>query len=144
MDANRKQLLETVKKLSTPQSYNLVYHEPNHDISMPSVKELEAVVQTIQEIIFPGYFGHAALKEDTMEFYTGVNVDKLYDRLSRQIQRGLLFADENLSCESALEQAETISMEFIKHLPDIRNMLALDIEAHRIQQNNTPARYEIR
>ncbi len=129
MDANRKQLLETVKKLSTPQSYNLVYHEPNHGISMPSVKELEAVVQTTQEIIFPGYFGHAALKEDTMEFYTGVNVDKLYDRLSRQIQRGLLFADENLSCESALEQAETISMEFIKHLPDIRNMLALDIEA---------------
>ena len=88
---NRQQILQTIQELSAPESYNLVYHKPNGDVPMPSVNALAKIVETIQEIIFPGYFGKDIVSADTIGFYTGVNVDKLYAMLSQQIYRGIMF-----------------------------------------------------
>ena len=52
---NRKQILQTIQELSSTESYNLVYHKSNGDVPMPSVNALAKIVETIQEIIFPGY-----------------------------------------------------------------------------------------
>lgn len=129
---NRQQLVQTVQELSSPESYNLVYHKSNGDVPMPSVNALAKIVETIQEIIFPGYFGRDVVCHDTISFYTGVNVDKLFAMLSQQIQRGLLFDCQeckDLTKEKASEMAENIAVEFIKRLPYIRHMLSLDIQA---------------
>lgn len=129
----KRKLLQTVQILSSAESYNSVYHQPNHGSPMPSVKEMKEVVSLIREIIFPGYFGLDILKEDTIAFYTGVNVDKLHTLLARQIRRGLCFAcDTNSSqtmCETCDGKAEDISIQFIESLPEIRRKLATDIQA---------------
>jgi serine O-acetyltransferase len=99
---------------------------------MPSVNALAKIVETIQEIIFPGYFGRDVVCHDTISFYTGVNVDKLFAMLSQQIQRGLLFdcnECKDLTKEKAAQMAEDIAVAFIKRLPYIRHMLSLDIQA---------------
>ena len=129
---NRQQIIQTVQELSSPDSYNLVYHKSNGDVPMPSVNALAKIVETIQEIIFPGYFGRDVVCHDTISFYTGVNVDKLFAMLSQQIQRGLLFDCQeckDLTKEKAAEMAEDIAVAFIKRLPYIRHMLSLDIQA---------------
>ena len=129
---NRQQLVQTVQELSSPESYNLVYHKSNGDVPMPSVNALAKIVETIQEIIFPGYFGRDVVCHDTISFYTGVNIDKLFAMLSQQIQRGLLFDCQeckDLTKEKASEMAEDIAVAFIKRLPYIRHMLSLDIQA---------------
>ncbi|MBR5432892.1 MAG: serine acetyltransferase [Bacteroidales bacterium] len=129
---NRKQIIQTVQELSSPESYNLVYHKSNGDVPMPSVNALAKIVETIQEIIFPGYFGRDVVCHDTISFYTGVNVDKLFAMLSQQIQRGLLFdcnECKDLTKEKAAQMAEDIAVAFIKRLPYIRHMLSLDIQA---------------
>lgn len=129
---NRQQIVQTVKELSSPESYNLVYHKSNGDVPMPSVNALAKIVETIQEIIFPGYFGRDVVCADTIEFYTGVNVDKLYAMLSQQIQRGLMFdckECKDLTKEESAKKAEDIAVAFIKRLPYIRHMLSLDIQA---------------
>ncbi|MBO4778976.1 MAG: serine acetyltransferase [Bacteroidales bacterium] len=129
---NRQQIIQTVQELSSPESYNLVYHKSNGDVPMPSVNALAKIVETIQEIIFPGYFGRDVVCHDTISFYTGVNVDKLFAMLSQQIQRGLLFdcnECKDLTKEKAAQMAEDIAVAFIKRLPYIRHMLSLDIQA---------------
>lgn len=126
---NRKQLLQTIKELSSTDSYNLVYHKSNGDVPMPSVNALAKIVETIQEIIFPGYFGKDVVSSDTIEFYTGVNVDKLFAMLSQQIHRGLMFDGEQGTTEDLVKKAENIAVAFIQRLPYIRHMLSLDIQA---------------
>ena len=129
---NRQQIIQTIQELSSPESYNLVYHKSNGDVPMPSVNALAKIVETIQEIIFPGYFGRDVVCHDTISFYTGVNVDKLFAMLSQQIQRGLLFdcnECKDLTKEKAAQMAEDIAVAFIKRLPYIRHMLSLDIQA---------------
>ena len=96
---NRKQILQTIQELSSPESYNLVYHKSNGDVPMPSVNALAKIVETIQEIIFPGYFGRDVVCANTIEFYTGVNVDKLFAMLTQQIHRGLMFDSKDLTKE---------------------------------------------
>ncbi len=125
----KKQILQTIQELSSPDSYNSVCHQSHRDCPMPSVQELAKIVETIQEIIFPGYFGKDIICSDTIEFYTGVNVDKLFPMLSQQIQRGLLFDGEGLTSEESRIKAENISVAFIQKLPYIRKMLSLDIQA---------------
>lgn len=129
----KKILLQTIQALSSPDSYNSVYHEPNHGSPMPSVKDLQEIVSTVREIIFPGYFGLEILQEETISFYTGVNIDKLYTLLTRQIRRGLCFAcEKNASksmCETCDGLAEKMTTQFIEKLPHIRQLLATDIQA---------------
>lgn len=126
---NRQQILQTIQELSAPESYNLVYHKPNGDVPMPSVNALAKIVETIQEIIFPGYFGKDIVSADTIGFYTGVNVDKLYAMLSQQIYRGIMFEGGQANSEEDQNKAENIAVAFIKRLPYIRHMLSLDIQA---------------
>jgi len=130
----QKTLSQTIQNLSAPESYNAVYHEPNHGSPMPSVKELKDVVGLVREIIFPGYFGNDVLKEETISYYTGVNVDKLFQQLSRQIKRGLCFEcqspemifENGNSCD---EQADSLAISFIEKLPEIRRLISTDIQA---------------
>jgi serine O-acetyltransferase len=127
-------LLKSVEILSSAESYNTVYHEPNHGSPMPSLSEMKEVVSLIREIIFPGYFGVDILKEETISFYTGVNVDKLFTLLSRQIRRGLCFGcDKNISdynhCEQCEGRAEKLAADFIATFPGIRQTISTDIQA---------------
>ncbi|MCQ2607218.1 MAG: serine acetyltransferase [Bacteroidales bacterium] len=126
---NKKQILQTISELSSPESYNLVFHKSNGTVPMPSVNALAKIVETIQEIIFPGYFGKDVVSNETIEFYTGVNVDKLFSMLSQQIYRGYVFDGNQASSEELLSKAEKTAVAFIQRLPHIRHMLSMDIQA---------------
>lgn len=126
-------LHKTVQELSNPDSYNSLYHQPNHGSPMPSVDDLKIIVDCLREILFPGYFGHDVLKEETIAFYTGVNIDQLYMRLCEQIRRGLCFACDAhqayYHCENCKANAEEVTAAFISRLPSIREKLSTDIKA---------------
>ncbi|MDR2962217.1 MAG: serine acetyltransferase [Bacteroidales bacterium] len=127
-------LSTTIQELSSPESYNRVYHEPNHGMPMPSVEAIKEMVTLLREIILPGYFGVDSINEEVIQYHTGVNVEKLYDMLSEQIKRGLCF-DCNMSfvektrCEGCERKARNIAGAFIQKLPEIRRMLSTDIQA---------------
>jgi serine O-acetyltransferase len=128
-----KHILErTVEELSSPTSYNKVYHEPNHGTHMPSVEDLKQCVDICREVLFPGYFGNDMLEEDTIKYYTGVNIDKLYKILVEQIKRGLCFdcnLKENSNCQQCNEKAANFASAFIEQLPHIRHLLSTDVKA---------------
>jgi serine O-acetyltransferase len=127
-----QELTSITGKLANPESYKLVYHRPKLSEEMLSVKSIEEIMDTIREIIFPGYFGNTAVRADTIKFHIGVSVDKLYKQLVTQIHRGFCFVcdhPENEECNKCGIQTEEIAVEFLEKLPEIREKLAKDVHS---------------
>lgn len=125
-------LSETVNKLSDPDSYRQLFHQYRDQATLPSGEVLKKIVHLCRAILFPGYFGNARISHQTIRFHTGVNVETLHTLLSQQIYAGLCFAANG--CEECIEQqvqadAAFLSASFIATFPDIRKLLATDVEA---------------
>ena len=128
---NNKDLEETVRLLSESDSRHLPFLNSNQEFSMPSVDSLKEVVELLNEIIFPGYFGNKRISKENLSFYMGVNLDKLSDLLLEQIKSGFCYdsisnGNENSECGNfASEKVK----DFLKTIPHIRAMLMKDVEA---------------
>lgn len=133
MNSKYKKLInDTVDQLVNNESLNLVYHKPQYGQKMPSRKRMTELVELIKSVIFPGYFGNSKIEPCTLEFHTGVLIDKINSILRDQINRGLCFVCKELSednCKGCDNRAENLSLQFIEKLPYIRAKLAKDVEA---------------
>lgn len=123
---------DTVDKLSDEASYKLLFHAYRDEEALPSGEVLKEIIDLCRAILFPGYYGNARISKQTIRFHTGVNIQTLHTLLSRQIYAGLCFADFTcVACpeERISAEAEKISEAFISTLPEIRRLLATDVEA---------------
>ena len=123
---------ETVEKLSDEASYKQLFHTYRDEEALPSGKVLSQIVDLCRSILFPGYYGNARISQPTLRFHVGVNVTTLHALLSKQIYAGLCFADTScatLSEKAVYAKAKEISEAFITTLPDLRHILATDVEA---------------
>jgi len=120
-----------VAQLCDPESYNKVFLRPKlHDIHMPSVEELKQAVEMLRSVIFPGYYIHSEVRENTMDYYIGATLDKCYTILAEQFKRGYCFACGSESVCSICESSSVNAVkELFKQLPYIRYMLTTDAEA---------------
>ncbi|MBI4647169.1 MAG: serine O-acetyltransferase [Bacteroidia bacterium] len=134
-----KQIDKVITDLCDSKSYNLVYHAPKQDEIMPSVENTRRIVEFLREVLFPGYFGNSALKPENMKYYTGVTIDKIFHRLSKEILCCLCFTCKNekkSNCNKCNELSKNLSAEFISFLPQIRKLLTTDVIA---AYNSDPA-----
>ena len=125
-------VLKIIEILSTPDSYQLVYHSALMNEEMLSVNEIIKIMETIKEIIFPGYFGNNAVRIDNIRFHIGISIDKLHRMLITQLRRGFCFECEhgaNESCDGCDVNVSDIAKKFMNKLPEIRKKLATDVQA---------------
>lgn len=126
-------LNDTVEKLSDNNSYQGLFHQHKDGESLPSGKTLKEIVELSRAVLFPGYFGRSSINSRTINYHIGVNVERLFELLTEQIQAGLCFGVENNGMvtdnKPCKDTAERLATEFIKRLPDIRCILATDVEA---------------
>jgi len=130
--SSSKNFEDVIKKLSDIRSSKIICHDQGYEEQMPSVEAFQKIVDLLREIIFPGYFGDSAVKPETMQYYAGVNIDKLFNLLSKQILRGLIIAygrEDDYSLENCKKQSIEITEGFITKLPEIRRLLITDVEA---------------
>ncbi|WP_442485172.1 serine O-acetyltransferase EpsC [Aeoliella sp. SH292] len=120
-----KRLVDTYDKLG---SINHLGHCP-----LPNYDEVIGVIDDLDEILFPGFRRREGLHRGNVEFYVGDLVDRLHDRLTRQIGRALRHeagASDDCTEEEdfeALGQAKTLL--FLDRLPELRATLATDVKA---------------
>ncbi len=93
----------------------------------PSRTALAALVEELRALLFPGYFGTSELKAETLRYHLGASLDRVAHGLADQIQRGLMAADA--SCHDCSERSRTLARAFLARLPEVRRLLATDIEA---------------
>ena len=135
-------LLKNVSLLSklTKQEVSMM---PQTEAPLPSVEQVERIVELVKNIIFPDYTGKRRSDEAIRSFNIGEHMVELQRRLTKQIAHGLQFSDHWSECgaaickdcdciqtkESVYKEAERLSLEFIDTLPEIKRLLYTDVQA---------------
>ena len=126
-------LTRTVEELSEPKSLEGLFYQHNDGDPLPSSKALDEIISLSRAIIFPGYFGKSSVNTRTIRYHIGVNIERLHKLLTDQVMAGLCFASNDSESDTRHSQlrdkAENISTQLIERLPQIRNILATDVEA---------------
>ena len=128
-------LTQAVSELSDKHSYEGLFHQYKDGDPLPSGKSPRRIVELSREILFPGYFGNSTVHRRTINYHIGVNVEELFGLLTEQIQAGLCFGLENTPSDNVIKKipdrdtAASIAARFISKLPEIRRILATDVEA---------------
>ena len=124
-------LLKNVSLLSklTEQEVSMM---PQTEAPLPSVEQVERIVELVKSIIFPDYTGKRQSDEAMRSFNIGEHMVELQRRLTKQIAHGLQFC-KDCECmetkESVYQEAERLSLEFIDTLPEIKRLLYTDVQA---------------
>ena len=131
---NNTTINSVVDKLSQPQSYEGLYHHNPEGQALPSEQAVREFIALVRSTIFPGYYSSSSLHDSTITYHLGVAVERMHRVLAKQILYSLCFAEQEIckgeSCNSEQEyKALNIAGAFISYLPELRRMLALDVEA---------------
>ena len=127
-------LTQTIEKLSRRESLKELFHQHRDGDPLPSAKALEEIIGLARSILFPGFYGKPTVNITTLNYHIGVNVERLHKLLTDQILAGLCFMDTEQTAGDCMPlyrrpQAEELATKFIERLPDIRAVLATDVDA---------------
>jgi serine O-acetyltransferase len=98
---------------------------------LPSREVVAEVLADLTDILFPGYFHRQNLHMGNVEYHVGDLIDGLHDKLTQQITRALRHEHScnhpegpNGTDLDAVAQQKTV--DFLKRLPEVRQMLEQD------------------
>jgi serine O-acetyltransferase len=103
---------------------------------LPKYCDVVAAVQDLMEILYPGFRQREGLHRGNITYFIGDLLDRLHDKLTKQIGRalqheavreGVVGVCESAEDYEALGQAKT--MLFLDRIPELRETLATDVEA---------------
>jgi serine O-acetyltransferase len=99
---------------------------------IPSRDEIIRILDVLQDILFPGYFGKQELSYTTIEYHLGNEMVKLYETLSAQISRSIRHECRRMEslCVHCQRQGIEEALVFTEQLPALRRVLARDVRAH--------------
>lgn len=118
---------KNVEKLSAFEAPEYQYI-PLHQKPSPSVSSLKEIMHLMRLIVFPGFFGtEQEAQLNSIQYYLGVYMEKLYDLLQEQIYNGLCFEVDK--CCDSKEQASRIAIDFINKIPHLKYLLSTDVKA---------------
>ena len=82
-------------------------------------------------MLFPGYFGRTDIGEDSVRYHVGATLDAVLRMLEEQIRLGKCFVCQQSEpdCPVCGEQARQLTGRFLAALPQVRRLLASDVQA---------------
>lgn len=121
---------QTVDRLSEPNAMYGLFYEMGDGNPLPSAPALAEIVDLCRAILFPGFYGKSTLSSKTISYHIGVNLDRLSHLLTQQVIAGLCSqkSEQKQTCQLT-EKAQDIVAKFITRLPELRRILATDVEA---------------
>ena len=99
--------------------------------NLPSRKEIASILKDLREIIFPGFAERKVINLENAHYFIGDLVSRVYSELSIQITKSLRYHCTMNGCDGCdiYTQADIVSTDLIKKLPNIREMLKKDVVA---------------
>jgi len=132
MAGNKHPFDAVVAELSNICGYASLAHLSRNNRPMPSVERLAGIVELLRQVLFPGYFGENDFTPETLRYAIGAKLNRVHAMLREELLRGKCFSCE-VSCEEECRRCEEWSKEtaekFIVRLPEVRRLLATDVEA---------------
>lgn len=143
MDAKKYSqiITRTVDALTQEDSYRYMLHKHRSGGPMPSVDNLKTIISLCRSIIFPGFYGNSTMDSHLLHFHLGMYTEKLFEMLKQEIHAGLCFIDDNNDTapkpwNQQRRHSANLAAMFIEWLPELRSILATDVEA---MYNGDPA-----
>lgn len=125
-----RRLGDTVDRLSDYAEMKGLFHHHRHGNPLPSAPMLEEIIALARAVLFPGYYGRSSLDRATVKYHIGMETERLYQLLTAQVEAGLCFDQaETAGPGCCRTHAEAIAMDIITRLPEVRRILATDVEA---------------
>lgn len=97
---------------------------------IPQNKEIKRIIRLTKELVFPGYFTTNNIKENISKRVINRTANTLRVALRRQINYSKMYLADQSERGLYKKEACTLCMKFIEQIPYIREMIALDVEAH--------------
>lgn len=128
----REELPDIISKIT--QTYEDTKLRLQHlgETPLPSESVVEEVLAKLRTVLFPGYFGKESVNRATIDFYAGELLSEVYELLSNDIYKAFSQScshGKRENCEACEEQAEEVCLKFMRTIPGLRKLLALDVEA---------------
>ena len=98
---------------------------------LPSRDAIVEIMGELRELVFPGYFGQLAQTGENVRYHVGNLLAGLGKKLAGQIYHCLCYAEtERIGGAAAcMKRAGALAARFLRRMPAIRAMLALDAQA---------------
>jgi len=99
---------------------------------IPSKDEIIRVLNVLQDVLFPGYFGKQELSYSSLEYHLGSEMTTLFELLSVQIAKSLRHECRRMGslCVRCVHKGREDALAFIEKLPGLREVLSRDVWAH--------------
>lgn len=100
-------------------------------VPLPDMERVAGILESIRRVLFPGYFGRERLERVNLAYALGQEVTRLFASLSDQITWAVRHdcMRYGLDCTNCAQRGRVAAMEFLRELPGLRRILALDVEA---------------
>lgn len=114
---------------ATAKQMAMAYNNPEiamfSNVSLPDKEEIVSVLQDLQALFFPAYFGSSCAKYSKEE-YAQQLLSKIYFKIKKQIELALAFNSQ----DGVTERAQEIADNFINQLPSVHELLIKDVYAN--------------
>ena len=97
----------------------------------PSRESIIAIIESAFRIMYPGYFIRTRVDKVNLGYYFGQEATALFEALSEQITLAIRHEclRHNLPCTHCEERGQEDAIDFMKHMPNLRSVLATDVRA---------------
>lgn len=98
---------------------------------LPNRRAVKQILEDLFEVIYPGFGHRQNLHMSNVEYHVGDLLSNLHDQLTEQVARSLKHecGDPGVAVEEFERVAQTKTIEFLETLPDLRRILADDVQA---------------
>ncbi len=98
---------------------------------LPDKECVSGVIADIFVILFPGYFGNTNMSFDSIEMRLNYRIARIYEFLKPQVYRELIHEciNHRAPCGICDIASESLVLDFLEYIPDLRKKLELDIKA---------------
>jgi serine O-acetyltransferase len=102
---------------------------------LPARETIVEICEMLLELTFPGYFGRKGLTQHNISYHVGELLPRLWEHLTAQITQCLCHECEAANPEddaaraACRERAAELASRFVQRIPDVRALLADDVQA---------------
>jgi serine O-acetyltransferase len=99
--------------------------------TLPSRDAVIGAVEGLRRSFFPRYFGEPDLHDDALRFHIGATLAEALRTLEEQVRRAFAYVARHEEASSAhgREEAARVTAAFLARLPEVRRLLASDVDA---------------
>jgi len=101
-------------------------------VLIPSKEEIIKLLDILQDMLFPGFFGRQELTHTTLSFHLGHEMTIAYELLAMQVSRSIRHECRRTDslCVECIQKGREEAVLFMEKIPELRRELARDVRAH--------------